>query len=76
MKEFYNFTLNGYDIPHQYSLADKADYLRDLCGGMVWDEIETTFQELPKYARYVDTFWNINVYYDRVSDVYLFVEYN
>lgn len=51
-------------------------YIRDLCGGMVWSEIETTLQPLPIYAKYVDTFYNINVYFDAVTESFLFEEFN
>ena len=59
-----------------HSLIEAVNYIRDLCGGMVWSEIETTLQPLPIYAKYVDTFYNINVYFDAVTESFLFEEFN
>jgi len=59
-----------------HSLAEAIDYLRNYCGGLVWSEIETTERALPKYAKYVDTFYNINVYFDCVTESFLFEEFN
>ena len=57
-------------------LNDAIGYISELCGGLVWGEIETTEQPLPKYAKYVDTFYNINVYYDFVTETFFFEEFN
>jgi hypothetical protein len=59
-----------------HSLAEAIDYIQNYCGGVVWSEIETTEQPLPKYSKYVDTFYNINVYYDSVTESFLFEEFN
>lgn len=59
-----------------HSLSEAIDYIRNLCGGLVWAEIETTEQTLPKYAKYIDTFYNINVYFDVVTESFLFEEFN
>ena len=72
---FYDEVLNlsklGYD-----SLDEAIDYIQNYCRGIVWSEIETTEQPLPKYAKYIDTFYNINVYYDFVTESFLFEEFN
>ena len=59
-----------------HSLAEAIDYIRNYCGGIVWSEIETTEQALPTYAKYVDTFYNINVYFDAVTESFLFEDFN
>lgn len=58
------------------SLVEAIDYIRNLCGGFVWSECETTLQPKPIYAKYVDTFYNINVYFDAVTETFLFEEFN
>lgn len=58
------------------SLAECLDYLQNYCGGIVWSEIETTEQALPKYAKYCDTFYGINVYFDAVTESFLFEDFN
>lgn len=73
--DLYDVTLTMQQI-NSYCLADCINYLQSYCGGMVWSEIETTEQELPKYAKYVDTFYNINVYFDAVTETFFFSEFN
>lgn len=57
-------------------LNDAIKYISELCGGLVWSELQTTEQKLPKYAKYVDTFYGINVYFDYVTEAFLFEEFN
>jgi hypothetical protein len=57
-------------------LADYIKYLQSFCGGFVWSEVETTERALPQYAKYVDTFYNINVYFDAVTETFFFSEFN
>lgn len=59
-----------------HSLSEAIAYIQSLCGGMVWGELETTEQSLPKYAKYVDTFYGINIYFDAVTESFLFEEFN
>ena len=73
--EFYNHTVTMSQIG-SYSLQECIDYIKDFCGGFVWNEVETTSQEKPKYAKYVDTYYNINVYFDSVTESFLFEEFN
>jgi hypothetical protein len=75
MREFYDVSLNLYDIEHG-SFIEALDYVRNFCGGFVWSESETTTQEKPINARYIDTFYNINVYYDFMTDAFLFEDFN
>lgn len=57
-------------------LNDAIKHISELCGGLVWSELETTLAQLPKYAKYVDTFYGINVYFDCVTEQFLFEEFN
>lgn len=59
-----------------WCLAECLEYIKQYCGSIVWSEIETTAQVLPKYAKFVDTFYNINVYFDAVTESFLFEEFN
>lgn len=75
LHDFYNADLTLSQI-NAFSLAEAIEKVKEYCGGFVWSECETTVQELPKYAKYVDTFYNINVYFDCVTDSFLFEEFN
>lgn len=75
LHEFYDHTVTLDQIGAN-CLNDAIDYVKNLCGGMVWGELETTEQSLPKYAKYVDTFYGINVYFDAVTESFLFEEFN
>ena len=61
---------------NSYCLAECTEYLKAFCGGFVWSECETTEQPLPKYAKYVDTFYGINVYFDAVTETFFFSDFN
>lgn len=73
--EFYNETITMAQIG-EYCLASCMEYLQQYCGGIVWSEIETTEQEKPKYAKYVDTYHGINVYFDAVTETFMFEDFN
>ena len=73
--DLYDHTLTMQQI-NSYCLADCIQYLQSFCGGFVWSEVETTPQSLPKYAKYIDTFYNINVYFDNVTETFFFSEFN
>ena len=49
--------------------AEAIDYAR----GMVWDEVESSNQEI-KYAEFVDTVDGVDVYYDYGADYYFFAD--
>lgn len=51
------------------TLENAMDYAR----GMVWDEVETTEQDI-KYAEFVDSVDGVDVYYDYGADYYFFVD--
>jgi len=72
--ELYNHTITMSHIG-DHSLSGCMQYLQNFCGGFVWSEVETTSQELPKYAKYVDTYYGINVYFDSVIETFLFEEF-
>jgi hypothetical protein len=74
-REIYNHTVTMSQIG-DYSLSGCMQYLQSFCGGFVWSEVETTEQELPKYAKYVDTYYGINVYFDSVTETFLFEDFN
>ena len=75
LHDLYNesITLSQIDC---HSLNEAIGYIRNYCGGIVWSGIETTEQALPKYCKYVDTFYNINVYFDAVTESFLFEDFN
>lgn len=73
--DLYDHTLTMQQI-NSYSLAECINYLQSFCGGFVWAEVSTTPQPLPKYAKYIDTFYNINVYFDSVTETFFFSEFN
>lgn len=74
IRPLYDEVLYGYKIDGGF--AEKLEYVKQYCGGMVWSEIEQTEQKLPINARYIDTYYNINVYYDFTCDCFLFEEFN
>ena len=74
MHHLYNETLTMSQIG-AHSLAEAIDYIRDYCGGVVWSEIQTTENVLGKYTKYIDTYFNINVYYDPTADTFYFEEF-
>lgn len=74
-REIYDHTATMSQIG-DYSLSGCMQYLQSFCGGFVWSEVETTEQELPKYAKYVDTYYGINVYFDCVTETFLFEDFN
>ena len=51
------------------SEQDALDYAQ----GMVWQEIETTEQEI-KYANHIDTINGVGVYYDFGADYFFFTD--
>ena len=61
-----------YDTILQGDEATEANAL-DYARGMVWDEVETTEQDI-KYAEFVDTVDGVDVYYDYGADYYFFVD--
>ena len=71
---FYNVDLSLYQIDHG-SLVEAFEYVRNFCGGFVWCECETTQQAMPANAKYIDTYYNINVYYDFYTENFLFEEF-
>jgi hypothetical protein len=75
LRDLYDQTLTMQQIGSS-SLSECIDCVREYCGGIVWQEIETTEQKLPKFAKYVDTFYGINVYFDSVTETFLFEEFN
>lgn len=74
MHEFYDLNVTMVQTG-AHSMAEAMLYIRDFCGGFVWRECETYESVLPKYAKYLDTFYNINVYYDFVTESFLFEEF-
>lgn len=54
LHDFYDHTVTMTQTG-SYCLAECIEYLQNFCGGFVWYEIETTAQELPKYANRVPT---------------------
>ena len=72
--DFYDHTITMQEL-NSYCLAECIEKIREFCGGFVWNELETTSQEKPKYAKYVDTYYNINVYFDSVTETFLFEEF-
>lgn len=75
LHNLYDHTLTMQQID-SYRLVDCIKYLQLFCGGFVWSEVETTPQPLPKYAKYIDTFYNINVYFDAVTETFFFSDFN
>lgn len=74
-RNFYNVDLTMAQTG-AHSVAEAMLYISDFCGGFVWIECETYEGVLPKYAKFIDTFYNINVYYDFVTESFLFEEFN
>jgi len=60
----YDGILDGHEAETE---EDALDYAR----GMVWNEVETTENNI-KYARYIDTVDGVDVYYDYGADYYFF----
>jgi hypothetical protein len=74
LHDLYNVSLTLSQL-NCVGLNEAIPMVATYCGGVVWEEIETTEQPLPTYAKYIDTFYNINVYYDFVTESFLFEEF-
>ena len=75
LHEFYNVSVS-LDDTGGADLGLAIEYLQNFCGGFVWCECETTQQALPKYAKFVGTFYGINVYFDPTTEQFLFEDFN
>lgn len=66
-KHIFDHEVDGYTI---YTVKDALSVMR----GMVWSEIETTEQALPRHSKLFCELGEITCYYDYAGDYYIFVD--
>jgi hypothetical protein len=66
-KNIFDHEVDGYSI---YTVEDALAIIR----GMVWSEIETTKQALPRHSKLFCELGEIACYYDYAGDYYIFVD--